>query len=106
MTFWSAQPELFFLARLSPMRGAELYDKLSGFVGDLQNVGLRLKQARDAYDLAQGKLVSGRGNVIRQAETLRALGVKPTKKLPAPLVSSVVETELHGDVAPAPQPSA
>ena len=64
-------------------RGAELYDRLSGFVGDLQNVGLRLKQARDAYELAEGKLVSGRGNVIRQAEMLRALGVKPTKILGA-----------------------
>jgi len=31
-------------------RGAEFYDKLSGFVGDLQTVGSRLKQARDAYD--------------------------------------------------------
>jgi len=86
-------------------RGAELYDRLSGFVGDLQNVGLRLKQARDAYELAEGKLVSGRGNVIRQAEMLRALGVKPTKMLPAPLVSSAVETELDGDSALAPQPS-
>jgi len=87
-------------------RGAELYDKLSGFVGDLQNVGLRLKQARDAYDLAEGKLVSGRGNVIRQAEMLRALGVKPTKALPAPLVSSATDFELDADVAVEPEPSA
>jgi DNA recombination protein RmuC len=67
---------------------------------------LRLKQARDAYDLAEGKLVSGRGNVIRQAEMLRTLGVKPTKILPAPLVSSAVETDLDGDMALEPQPSA
>lgn len=68
-------------------RGAELYDKLSGFVGDLQNIGTRLKQAREAYENAEAKLVSGRGNVIRQAEMLRSLGVKPGKSLPAALVS-------------------
>jgi len=67
-------------------RGAELYDKLCGFVGDLEKVGERLKQARDAYDGAQSKLHAGRGNVIRQAEMLRELGVKPTKQLPEGLL--------------------
>lgn len=67
-------------------RGAELYDKLSGFVSDLQLVGARLTQAREAYDAAESKLVNGRGNVIRQAEMLRALGVKPTKALPVSLL--------------------
>jgi DNA recombination protein RmuC len=71
-------------------RGAELYDKLAGFVGDLQSVGTRLKQAREAYDLAESKLATGRGNVIRQAEMLRSLGVKPAKALPAPLVESAL----------------
>ena len=67
-------------------RGAELYDKLAGFVADLQEVGARLSQARTAYDAAESKLAKGRGNVIRQAEMLRDLGVKPTKALPSSLV--------------------
>ena len=67
-------------------RGAELYDKLVGFVLDLKRVGAALKSAHDAYDDADRKLVSGRGNVIRQAEMLRDLGVKPTKQLPRHLV--------------------
>lgn len=69
-------------------RGAELYDKLAGFVADLENVGTRLRQAQEAYDGAHGKLASGRGNVIRQAELLRELGVKPSKTLHAGLVES------------------
>lgn len=66
-------------------RGAELYDKLCGFVGDLEKVGERLNQAQGAFSDARSKLVSGKGNVIRQAEMLRELGVKPTKSLPARL---------------------
>lgn len=67
-------------------RGAELYDKLCGFVEDLQLVGNRLGQARKAYDSAHSKLAIGRGNVIRQAEMLRDMGVKPSKALPRSLV--------------------
>lgn len=80
-------------------RGAELYDKLAGFVGDLQNIGARLKQAREAYDLAEAKLTTGRGNVIRQAEMLRSLGVKPGKALPPALVTVAQDDEESADEA-------
>lgn len=72
-------------------RGAELYDKLVGFVTDLESLGNRLKQAQVEYDSAHNKLVSGRGNVIRQAEMLRELGVKPTKSLPSTLVEAAAD---------------
>jgi DNA recombination protein RmuC len=76
-------------------RGAELYDKLCEFVKDLEGVGSRLKQAQDAYDSAHKRLKTGKGNVIRQAEMLRELGVKPTKALPTSLAdASTVSGEL------------
>src|ERR1700688_1390890 len=71
-------------------RGAELYDKLVGFVADLAGVGNRLRQASQSYENARNKLVEGRGNLIRQAEMLRELGVKPTKSLPQDLVESAL----------------
>ena len=67
-------------------RGADLYDKLAGFVGDLEKVGQRLQQAQDSYNEAKQKLSSGRGNVLRQAEMLKELGVKPSKSLPPHLL--------------------
>ncbi len=66
-------------------RGAELYDKFAGFVDDLSKVGGRLEQARSAYDAAFDKLTRGRGNLVRQAEMLRELGVQPSKDLPSAL---------------------
>ncbi|WP_211168949.1 DNA recombination protein RmuC [Aromatoleum toluvorans] len=69
-------------------RGAELYDKLVGFVEDLESLGNRLEQAQKAYHTAHNKLASGRGNVIRQAEMLKQLGVKPAKELPAGIVEA------------------
>lgn len=73
-------------------RGAELYDKLVGFVDDLDKLGDRLNQAKDVYDKAYGKFTRGRGNVIRQAEMLKVLGVKPTKQLPQNLIESDVDS--------------
>ena len=71
-------------------RGAELYDRLVGFVEDLQAVGIHLGRAQGSYESAQKRLAVGKGNVIRQAEMLKELGVKPSKALPASLVDMAV----------------
>ena len=83
-------------------RGAELYDRLSDFVKDLESVGARLKQAQDAYGDAHRKLSTGRGNVIRQAQMLKDLGVKATKALPSALVDASGAHDLAGVETPEP----
>lgn len=72
-------------------RGAELYDKLVGFVEDLKGIGNRLDQAQSEYNKACGKFVGGRGNVIRQAEMLKELGVKPGKSMPSEMLEAAME---------------
>lgn len=72
-------------------RGAELYDKLVGFVEDLKGLGTRLNQAQSAYESAYGKFTGGKGNVIRQAELLKGLGIKPSKLLPHELTEAEEE---------------
>ena len=64
---------------------AMLYDKFVGFVEDLDKVGQRLEQAQISYNDAVGKLKTGRGNLIRTAENVKKLGVKPNKSLPSKL---------------------
>ena len=75
-------------------RGAELYDKLVGFVADLENIGERLKQAQESYDGAFNKLSKGKGNVIRRAEKLKELGVTPSKHLPSRIIEAALEEPL------------
>ncbi len=69
-------------------RGASLYDKLVGFVESLSGVGTHLDRARQTYEQAYSQLHTGRGNLIRQAEMLRELGVKSKKNLPSSLKDS------------------
>ena len=71
-----------------------LYDKFVGFVEDLEKLGQRLDQAQTSYHDAFNKLKSGKGNLIRTAEKVRELGVKPSKNISTPLLdSSDVETD-------------
>lgn len=74
-------------------RGAELYDRLCAFVADLEKVGDRLRQAQDSFNEARDKLSKNKGNVIRQAEMLKRLGVKPAKSLPQSLVETALGAE-------------
>ena len=70
-----------------------LYDKFVGFVVDLEEIGRRLKAAQSSYDDAYGKLASGKGNLIRQVERIRELGLKPSKPLPGHLTELAAENE-------------
>lgn len=72
---------------------AKLYDKFVGFVDDLEDIGKKLGQTQKSFDDAKSKLSSGRGNLIRQVEQVKKLGVKPTKNLPAQLVDELLDDE-------------
>jgi len=69
-------------------RGADLYDKFVNFVADLEAVGKSLRGADASYTSAMKKLVDGRGNLIRQVELLKGLGVRTSKTLPRNLLDA------------------
>lgn len=62
-------------------KAGDLYDKLMGFLDNFENIGKKLDDASKAYDTARRQLSTGKGNAIRQAEAMRLLGAKSTKKL-------------------------
>ena len=68
-------------------RGTALYEKLASFTETFERIGETLKTASAAYDTALGQLSAGKGNVIRQAEMLKELGITPKKKLSSHLIS-------------------
>ena len=70
-----------------------LYDKFVNFVDDLEKLGQRLDQAQTSYHDAFNKLKAGKGNLIRSAERVRELGVKPSKNLASPLIESADDSD-------------
>src|SRR5690606_7410706 len=72
-------------------KAGRLYDKFVGFVADLDEVGRRLAAAQRAHEDAFRKLSHGRGNLVKTAEDIKALGARAAKSLPAELVEEAAE---------------
>lgn len=68
-------------ARKIASEAEAMYDKLVGFVEEMQKIGLQIDRTKESYDTAMNRLKTGRGNVIKRAENVASLGLKPKKLL-------------------------
>lgn len=62
-------------------KAADLYDKFSSFVSDIEAIGLNINRTQKSYDEAMKKLTLGKGNLLRRSEEFIELGVKAKKKI-------------------------
>ncbi|NOX09796.1 MAG: DNA recombination protein RmuC [Gammaproteobacteria bacterium] len=76
-------------------KAGKMYDKLNGFLVSMKTVGSSLDKAKETYDKAYGQLYTGRGNLIKQANEFKNLGVSVKAELPQELVDKA-ELELIG----------
>jgi DNA recombination protein RmuC len=58
-----------------------VYDKLRGFVDDMEKLGKQMNTANSTYNDAFNKLSKGRGNLVDQANEFIELGVKVKRKI-------------------------
>lgn len=79
-------------ARLIADKAGSLYDKIRGFVEDVEKLGNQLATVQKTYDGIVNKLSTGNGNLLRQASAFEELGVKVKKKLPRSFME-----QLEGD---------
>ncbi|CAD7803630.1 hypothetical protein CHRY9390_01105 [Chryseobacterium aquaeductus] len=70
--------------------GAKLYDKLVGFVDNLEKVGKNIDLAQKTYHDSFAQLYTGRGNLIKRAEDLKNMGLQ--NKINKSLPQSLTET--------------
>ncbi|WP_319381770.1 DNA recombination protein RmuC [Thiomicrorhabdus sp.] len=63
-------------------RAAEVHDKFVGFIESFEKVGTQFDTAHKTYQKARNQLVSGHGNLVRQAEMLKELAGKTKKEIP------------------------
>lgn len=75
-------------AMLIAERGGKLYDKLVLFMDSFEKVGKSIDDAMTSYNKSFNQLRTGKGNVLRQAEDMKALGAKASKSLPEKLSDS------------------
>ncbi|MFA7115651.1 MAG: DNA recombination protein RmuC [Bacteroidales bacterium] len=63
-------------------KGASLYDKFVGFLESMDELGKNIDKASNSYITAKKRLIDGNGNLIKQAEDLKDLGLKVNKTIP------------------------
>ncbi len=61
-------------------RAGDLYDKFTGFVNTLDDIGKNLDKATKSFETAHKQLIDGKGNLISKIENIRELGNLKTKK--------------------------
>ena len=69
-------------AKIIADKAGSVYDKLRGFLEEMEKLGIQIDCLHKTYDDAMNKLARGRGNLVRQAESFAELGVKVGKSLP------------------------
>ena len=67
-------------------QGGGLYDKIVGFVEEMQDLGGKINAAQGVYNEALKKLSTGQGNILKRTQDLKMLGIKSSKNLPKELV--------------------
>lgn len=65
------------------VEAGKMYDKIVGFVTDLEKVGTRIGQLQNDYDSSMKKLSTGGGNILGKAQKIKKMGAKASKDLPA-----------------------
>lgn len=68
-------------AELIADKASKLYDKVRGFVEDMEILGNSLTKAQQTYTNSMNKLTSGRGNIIGQIEQFREMGIEVKKPI-------------------------
>jgi len=78
-------------AKMIAEKAGTLYDKIRGFVEDLEKLGSQLSTAHKTYDGVMNKLTTGHGNLVRQASSFVDLGVKVKKTMSKSLTEQAGE---------------
>lgn len=72
---------------------AKMYEKFVGFSDTFSDVGKRIEGLAEAYHKANGQLCEGNGNVVRQLERLKEMGIVTTKTINHKLLADAMPTE-------------
>ena len=78
-----------------PKQASRIYDKLCGYLEDMEKLGRALDTADKSYQSAMAKLSSGKGNVIRQAHYMQQLGVDTSKQLDKQLLNRALDESVE-----------
>jgi DNA recombination protein RmuC len=76
-------------------KAVKIYEKLAAFIEDFEKIGAQIQKASQAFEDAQKKMYTGKGNLLSQAQQMKVKlhHNKPNRELPADLVERAVSED-------------
>lgn len=84
-------------AQIIAKQAGRIYDKLCGYVEEMDKLGRSLDTAQRSYQNAMGRLSTGKGNLIKQAQQMKQLGAITSKQLDKPLLTKAFSDDEDTD---------
>ncbi|MDF0534421.1 DNA recombination protein RmuC [Shewanella sp. A32] len=78
-------------------QAGKIYDKLCGFLEDMDKLGRAISSADKCFSGAMSKFSSGRGNLIQQAQQIKQLGAETSKQLDQKLLDKALNSDTEDD---------
>ncbi|MCG9746639.1 DNA recombination protein RmuC [Shewanella sp. Isolate8] len=85
-------------AQLIAKQAGKIYDKLCGYLEDMEKIGRAVESLDRHYQAAMGKLSTGKGNLIRQAHQMQQMGVTTNKQLDSQLLDQALSDHMEHDI--------
>jgi DNA recombination protein RmuC len=79
-SIWRNEKQIRNAAEIGKVAGS-LYDKVVGFLSDMEDIRKNIDKALNSHNKAMNKLSEGKGNILRTSEKLRELGAKTGKQI-------------------------
>ena len=74
-------------------RAGAMYDKLAGVVEEVDKLGKQLTTVQGTYDNVHARLATGKGNLVRQVETIKGLGANTKKTIATSLLENAQDND-------------
>ena len=93
---WSKESQIQNIQKIIDSAN-KMYEKFVNFSDNFANIGKKLEEAQKTYEQARGQLSSGRGNLVRQMEGMRSMGLPSSKMINASLLQDAKVDEDEED---------
>ena len=93
---WSKESQIQNIQKIIDSAN-KMYEKFVNFSANFANIGKKLEEAQKTYEQARGQLSSGRGNLVRQMEGMRSMGLPSSKMINASLLQDAKVDEDEED---------
>ncbi|MEO8936548.1 MAG: DNA recombination protein RmuC [Burkholderiaceae bacterium] len=96
-TLWQREKQTKNAIEIAEKAGA-LFDQFTLVIESIDSIGTHLERAGKAFEMTRSRLADGKGNLVKRIDTLRKMGAKAGRQLPAGWLARAGDDDEEPDV--------